>query len=694
MRAEPLGDRVEGVAGVVEHLAGPAHGVDGVEEPHGTHRDSWPQPGLKVRRTRSLRRRSRTLSVWPAVNEYSAPCWRGCRTAAREPEHDRHHGRGRAGGSMNLLRRRVGQLAIVGVLLGMVAAVTAPRLEGVGAVEAPTEPTPVETSSPATAAASTVVDTTPVTAAVTTDASATTMATTAPTTTGEPAPTTEAERPNVPAAGPLAVDDTYGVTVEAVCLDGVTPAVNVTSTGTGDIRVAVGPESTVLTAALPTWQAPWPLTDEGKPDVIAKWDAVRLDTMEVFDLGTLDLPADCPPPPPPSPVPGPPEKVTSTPGDGTVTLLWQPPLWPGTSEITGYRVEQRQVDPDIEDPWAEIHFGDAATTSKFVTGLTNGFTYMFRIRAENANGPGEWVEAKDTPHTVPSAVGSLVASATNLSGQVQLTWAAPYDGGRPITDYLIERSLDGTTGWTPVDDGLDDVGTAFTVSGLTDGTRYYFRVFAVNDSGTGAAGNVASAQSRARIPTAPRSLTAAPTNETGEIHLSWLAPLSNGGSLTDYVIQRSPNGSTGWTTIGDGVNTFTGYTVTGLTNGTRYYFRVFAANGAGTSPASNIANSVPRAPRRGPAHSTAAPTNLSGQVRLTWVVPLSTGGSAITDYVVQRSPNGSTGWVTVNDGVNTTALHGHGSDERHPLLLQGLRTERRQDRPGEHARQLDPAARS
>ena len=144
------------------------------------------------------------------------------------------------------------------------------------------------------------------------------------------------------------------------------------------------------------------------------------------------------------------------------------------------------------------------------------------------------------------------------------------------------------------------------------------------------------------MPTAPRSLTAAPTNVSGQIRLTWMAPLSNGGSaITDYIIQRSPNGSIEWVTISDGVqHAPRRYTVTGLTNGTRYYFRVFARNGAGTSPASNIANAIPRTVPTAPRSLAAAPTNVSGQIRLTWVAPSSNGGSAITDYIIQRSPNG------------------------------------------------------
>ena len=80
------------------------------------------------------------------------------------------------------------------------------------------------------------------------------------------------------------------------------------------------------------------------------------------------------------------------------------------------------------------------------------------------------------------------------------------------------------------------------------------------------------------------------------MRLSWLPPASNGGSaVTDYIIQRSANGTSGWVTINDGVRTTpTSYTVTGLVNGTKYYFRVLAKNAIGTSASSNVVNAIPR----------------------------------------------------------------------------------------------------
>ena len=203
-----------------------------------------------------------------------------------------------------------------------------------------------------------------------------------------------------------------------------------------------------------------------------------------------------------------------------------------------------------------------------------------------------------------------------------------------------------------IDDGVRTA-TAYTVTGLTNGTRYYFRVLAK----TGALGPWSSVVNTVprTVPSAPRTLTATPTNVSGQLKLSWLAPTSNGGAaVTDYIIQRSPNGTTGWVTIPDGTSNTITVTETGLANGTRYYFRVLAHNAAGNSASSNVANNIPRTVPSAPRTLTATPTNVSGQLKLSWLAPTSNGGAAVTDYIIQRSPNGTTGWATINDGVRTT----------------------------------------
>ena len=82
------------------------------------------------------------------------------------------------------------------------------------------------------------------------------------------------------------------------------------------------------------------------------------------------------------------------------------------------------------------------------------------------------------------------------------------------------------------------------------------------------------------VPSAPTGISGTPA--VGSMALSWTAPTNTGGAaLTDYIIQYGTD-QTNWTTFADGTSTSTTATVTGLTGGTNYYFRVAAVNSAGT----------------------------------------------------------------------------------------------------------------
>lgn len=70
------------------------------------------------------------------------------------------------------------------------------------------------------------------------------------------------------------------------------------------------------------------------------------------------------------------------------------------------------------------------------------------------------------------------------------------------------------------------------------------------------------------------------------VAISWTAPSSAGGAaISDYTVQYSTDGSS-WTTFVRGASTSTSVTVTGLTNGTPYVFRVTAVNSYGSGSAS------------------------------------------------------------------------------------------------------------
>jgi chitodextrinase len=174
---------------------------------------------------------------------------------------------------------------------------------------------------------------------------------------------------------------------------------------------------------------------------------------------------------------------------------------------------------------------------------------------------------------------------------VTLNWQAPRsNGGAAITDYVVQRSRDRTV-WSTLDDGVSTA-RRFTVTGLTNGTRYWFRIAARNPVGTGASSRPVTATPRT-VPAAPHHLTAAPKSRS--VTLNWQAPRSNGGAaIADYVVQRSRD-RTVWSTLDDGVSTARRFTVTGLINGTRYWFRIAARNPVGTGAWSRPVNAAPHA---------------------------------------------------------------------------------------------------
>jgi len=157
------------------------------------------------------------------------------------------------------------------------------------------------------------------------------------------------------------------------------------------------------------------------------------------------------------------------------------------------------------------------------------------------------------------------------------------------------------------------------------------------------------------VPSAPTSLTATPSDS--QVALSWTAPASNGGAaITDYVIEyKLSSEPTTWTTFADGTSTTTSATVTGLTNDLSYDFRVSATNSVGTSAVSDTDTATPALSAPSVPQSLAALVGTSGQASLSWSAPLTNGGAAITDYVIEyKLSTEPTTWTTFADGTSTT----------------------------------------
>ena len=130
------------------------------------------------------------------------------------------------------------------------------------------------------------------------------------------------------------------------------------------------------------------------------------------------------------------------------------------------------------------------------------------------------------------------------------------------------------------------------------------------------------------------------TAGNAQVVVAWSAPANNGAAISDYVVQYSTSSSGSYTTFADGISTSTSATVTGLTNGTAYYFKVAATNSVGTG--SNSAASAAATPTLPTQTVTWSPTTAltTAQSPNTPLVASSSGDGAIT-YAVQSA--GATG---------------------------------------------------
>ncbi|TGG90063.1 MAG: hypothetical protein ERJ67_11555, partial [Aphanocapsa feldmannii 277cV] len=246
-------------------------------------------------------------------------------------------------------------------------------------------------------------------------------------------------------------------------------------------------------------------------------------------------------------VPAAPSDLSAAVGDGEITLSWSDP---GNATISGY-----ELSSDGGDSFTAISGSDASTTSHTVTGLTNGTSYSFVLRALNASGNGATSRLNATPVAVPAAPSNFVAHPLGGSeSEVVLAWSNnPYDA--TITGY--EVSTDGGSTFTAISNSDANTGS-HRVKGLTKATTYTIALRAVNASGKGAAAMLDAAPGVLAV--APRDLSARVGDS--EITLSWSNP--DYRAITGYELS-SDAGETFSAISGSDANT-TSHTVTGLTN--------------------------------------------------------------------------------------------------------------------------------
>ena len=364
--------------------------------------------------------------------------------------------------------------------------------------------------------------------------------------------------------------------------------------------------------------------------------------------------------------PGAPRNLTASPdGDSAIALSWTPPSDTGSSAITGYRIE---VSGDGGLSWTDLQENTRSLTPRYRhTGLPPATTRHYRVSAVNNAGAGAPSEAASaTTHgAVPSAPTGLVA-APQGTNRINLSWASPaHLGGSALVGYRIEVSADGGGTWRDLVSNTNSTATSFAHTGLPAAATRYYRVSAINSTGTGPSSNVAFATTDPIVPGAPTNLRARAIGSS-EIELTWNTPSTDGGSpVTSYRIQGWGPSATGWTTLVDNTgSTATVYLHEGLDPAASWRYRVMAINAAGAGPASNTATATTDAGPPGPPRELSATARGANWIELTWRAPESTGGLALSGYQIEVYEEGTSTWtiLVANTGSTLTQYHHLGLD--------------------------------
>ena len=254
--------------------------------------------------------------------------------------------------------------------------------------------------------------------------------------------------------------------------------------------------------------------------------------------------------------------------------------------------------------------------------------------------------------TLPSTVSATASSASLEVGQ-EVCLTATVEVGNPLAPFsgaLVSFTISGAnTDISLTDETTDTEGntpdSCYTGTEIGTDTVTVLAVDPDSDSSLGEATvTIEWSPPSATIPGAPASIAADPGDS--EAVITWTAPTDDGGAvITSYTVTSSP-GDIDCTWTSGPLNC----TVTGLTNGTEYTFFVTATNAFGTSDPSSTESGTPLSPPGVP-RSISVETGVD-TITLVWDVPSSTGGSDITDYVIEYSVDGSN-WLVLEDGVST-----------------------------------------
>ncbi|TDH17154.1 hypothetical protein EPR50_G00005620 [Perca flavescens] len=372
-----------------------------------------------------------------------------------------------------------------------------------------------------------------------------------------------------------------------------------------------------------------------------------------------------------------------------VIVSWKPPNTTTEGPILGYFVDKCEVGTEN---WTQCNEHPIKICKYPVSGLFEGHSYYFRIRAVNSQGiskasrmsdpiaamdPTEFerlhakklggkldvvsyhddVEADGKP---PGAPSGIYASETDRT-YVVLSWKAPAYSSKAPMWYYIEKCMADSGAWQRVNTQIPIRSPRYAVFDLAEGKQYKFRVLSANMYGASEPSEPTGpieTQELKGVPSAPGQVIS--TRETNTSVLIQWAPPKEPNNLIGYYIDQCVKGSKDWTSANHKPHKNTKFVVSGLTTGETYVFRVQAINELGLSDESQ--ESAPLTVKAALTHPSApydiALLNCDGHsMVLNWKKPSHSGGANIKEYYVDKRRSGTTMWREVHIPPITERLY-------------------------------------
>ena len=270
--------------------------------------------------------------------------------------------------------------------------------------------------------------------------------------------------------------------------------------------------------------------------------------------------------------PGKPTQPTMTagPGSGEVTLAST--LSGGSGALTRWEYTK-----DGGTTWVTVNDTDN-TLSHVVSGLTDGISYTFNVRAVNSAGTGPASDAYNTP-TAPEAVASVTANHQGSS--LDVTWPAAARADNYHVTYTDSNAVSWQLG------AFDHTGTSLTINGVDSTKTYIVGVRARNTGGWSGWTNSATATFTAPDPVASVTVV----HQGSSLDVTWPAA----ARADSYHVTYTGDNGVSWQ-LGAFEHVGTSLTINGVDSTKTYIVGVRAKNAAGGSGWTNSATATLVAP--------------------------------------------------------------------------------------------------